>query len=318
MRPRVLAIFFALMLIAATSGGAQPLGSWQQLPPTPTPRTEVAVVNHDGKVYLIGGFTPNGATDRVEVFDPADNSWSERAPLPRALHHTTAVSLNGKIYVVGGFASGFWIPVDTTYQYDPQQDRWREQANLPTARGALAAVVMAGKIHAVGGARKKLFRLVNTPAHEAYDPATDTWEKLADLPTPRDHLTVSVADGVLYAIGGRINVNYNDNLNVTEAFDPVTGIWQSRAPLPTARSGITSQTVAGKIYVFGGESGEGTFDENEVFIASENRWETRAPMPRACHGLGSAVVGGKIHLLTGGPKPGGGGSTFHQVFSPAL
>ena len=177
MHPRAHAILFALILVPVPSG-IPSLGSWEQFQPTPTPRTEVAVVNHDGKVYLIGGFTPDGATDKVEVFDPAHGTWSERRPLPRALHHTTAVSLNGKIYVVGGFASGLWIPVDTTYEYDPNQDRWSEKAELPTSRGALAAGVVKGKIHTVGGARKKLFRLVNTSAHEAYDPVTDTWEKL--------------------------------------------------------------------------------------------------------------------------------------------
>ena len=33
-------------------------GAWKFLPPTPTARTEVAVVNHQDKIYLIGGFTP--------------------------------------------------------------------------------------------------------------------------------------------------------------------------------------------------------------------------------------------------------------------
>jgi len=187
---------------------------------------------------------------------------------------------------------------------------------MPTERGALAAGVLDGQIYAVGGALKKFFRLRNTNAHEVYDPKTDTWKALAPIPTPRDHLTVSVANGLLYAIGGRVNVNYNNNLNANEAYDPNTNQWQTLAPLPTARSGITSQYIKGRIFVFGGESGAGTFNENEAYDPKTNQWTAMPLMPKPCHGLGSAGVNGTIHLLNGGPRPGGGGSTYHQVFTP--
>jgi N-acetylneuraminic acid mutarotase len=308
-------ILFLSVLLSASMLVQEP-DDWQLLSPTPTARTEVAVVNHQDKIYLIGGFTPNGISDQVEVYDPKSVSWSKVAPLPHPRHHTTAVSTNGKIYVIGGFSSGMWTPVNTVYAFDAAKNEWTEQSPMPTERGALAAGVIDGKIYAVGGALKKFFRLRNTNANEVYDPKTDTWKKLMPIPTPRDHLTVSVANGLLYAIGGRVNVNYNQNLNAHEAYDPKTNQWQTRAPLPTARSGITSQYVNGKIYVFGGESGEGTFNENEAYDPKANQWTTMPPMPKSCHGLGSALVNGAIHLLNGGPHPGGGGSTYHQVFTP--
>jgi len=291
-------------------------GSWKVLAPTPTPRTEVGVVHLNEKIYVIGGFSPEGIAEKVEVYDPAAQEWSEAAPLPRALHHVAAVTVNGRIYVIGGFATGMWTPVNTVYEYDPQTDRWTEKAEMPTARGALAAGVVDGKIYAVGGAYKKFFRLTNTGANEVYDPAADQWDKRVNLPTPRDHLTVSVMNGKLYAIGGRIDVNYNDNLDVNEVYDPKANRWTTMPPLPTARSGITSQAVGGRIYVFGGETGSGTFDENEAFDPATQTWHTMKPMPNSCHGLGSAVVDGNIHLITGGPNPGGGGSQYHQVFTP--
>ena len=295
---------------------AEETGKWKLLPDTPTARTEVAVINHQGKIYLIGGFTPKGISEQVEVYDPNTKSWSTVAPMPAPRHHTAAVSTHGKIYVIGGFSSGMWTPVNTVYAYDAATNEWMEQAPMPTERGALAAGVIDGKIYAVGGALKKFFRLRNTNANEMYDPKTNTWKQLAPIPTPRDHLTVSTAYGLLYAIGGRVNVNYNENLNANEAYDPKFNLWKTRAPLPTARSGITSQTVNGKIYVFGGESGEGTFDENEAYNPKTDQWTTQPPMPKSCHGLGSAVADGSIHLLNGGPHPGGGGSKFHQVFTP--
>lgn len=321
MQRKTIALLLALGLTFAANPSlskAEGLGSWKVLAPTPTARTEVGVAVLNNKIYVIGGFTPDGIADRVEVYDPATQEWLEAAPLPRALHHVAVAAVNGKIYVVGGFATGMWTPVSTTYAYDPATDSWSEKARMPTERGALAAGVIDGKIHAVGGAFKKFFRLKNTGAHEVYDPATDTWTKAPDLPTPRDHLTVSAMNGKLYALGGRIDVDYNDNLDLNEAFDPKTGQWQTLAPVPTKRSGITSQSLNGNIFVFGGESGNGTFDENEAYDPATNTWKAYKPMPNSCHGLGSAVANGSIHLITGGPNPGGGGSHYHQVFTPPL
>ena len=288
---------------------------WELLPPTPTARTEVAVAALEGKIYLMGGFGEEGISSRVDVYDTATGRWSEAAPLPDTLHHAAAAALEGFIYVVGGFNNALWSPVNTLYRYDPRTDTWTARAPMPTERGALAAAVVDGKLYAMGGAARKMFRLKNVAANEVYDPVTNRWSSRASLPTPRDHFTLSAVGGKLFAIGGRIDVDYNRNLNVNEMYDPETDRWQTRAPLPTPRSGITSQVLNGKIHVFGGESGQGTFAQNEAYDPLTNRWTTHPPMPHPCHGLGSAVVDGRIHLLTGGPRPGGGGSRLHQVYS---
>jgi hypothetical protein len=68
------------------------------------------------------------------------------------------------------------------------------------------------------------------------------------------------------------------------------------------------------IHVFGGESGAGTFVENEAYDPSTNKWRIFPPMPSGRHGLASVIWANQIHLLTGGPKPGGGGSDNHFVF----
>ena len=53
-------IAFLLMIATALPAFAEGKGSWKLLAPTPSVRTEVAVVLNAGKVYLIGGFTPQG------------------------------------------------------------------------------------------------------------------------------------------------------------------------------------------------------------------------------------------------------------------
>ena len=303
-----------LVLLWTNPVHAEPRGQWKELPPTPSKRTEVAAAILDGKVYVVGGFSNKGIADQVEVWNPETGEWSRTQPLPRPLHHTTASAVNGKLYVIGGFSTGMWAPVNTTYEYDPGKHEWTEKARMPTKRGALAAAVIDGKIYVVGGAHRKIFSLVNTAALEVYDPASDSWKKLAPVPTPRDHLAASSLDGKLYAIGGRVDVDYHHNLDTNETYDPKTNQWTSLKPLPTKRSGITSQVLDGKILVLGGESGERTFTENEAYDPKTDSWETLAPMPTGRHGLGSAAYKGTVHLFDGGPNPGGGGSNTHTRF----
>jgi len=309
----------AIILLALT-GSACDQGHWKMMPPVPTIRSEVAVTQMEGKIYVVGGLTSNGFTDKVDAFDPATGRWSEMAPLPQPLHHAAIVAYQKRLYVIGGFSGGMWSPLDTTYEYDPAKNRWTQKAPMPSSRGALKAGVIGGKIYAIGGTRKSsrdtttFFGLVNSEANEEYDPAVNTWKKRAPIPTPRDHFTVSAVDGILYVIGGRINFDYNKNLDTNEAYDPSTDRWTKKSPLPTARSGITSQVLEGKIFVFGGISGEEIFNQNEAYDPETNLWETMKPMLEACHGLGSAAIGGEIHLINGGPQ-GGGGSRFHQIFS---
>ena len=77
----------------------------------PSARSEVAVAEVNGKVYVVGGF---GAGRELEIYDPAADRWTRGAPIPRAVHHAAAVGLGGKLFVVGGYAGG-WRPVDTVY-----------------------------------------------------------------------------------------------------------------------------------------------------------------------------------------------------------
>ena len=130
--------------LLATASFAQGIGRWIISTPMPSSRTEVAVAEVGGKIYVVGGF---GGERELEIYDSAADRWSRGAPIPRALHHAAAVSLKDKLYVVGGFVEG-WTPTDDVHEYDPASDRWKRLAALPTPRGALAAAVLGGKVHA--------------------------------------------------------------------------------------------------------------------------------------------------------------------------
>jgi N-acetylneuraminic acid mutarotase len=186
-----------------------------------------------------------------------------------------------------------------------------------TPRGALAVAVLDGRIHAIGGNAEGGAGLQShehgTPeadnsvgTHEVYDPAADTWTRLAPLPTPRNHLGAAVIGGKIHVVGGRVPGDME--LTSHEIYDRAAGSWTVGPPLPTGRSGIAVVAHRGRLYVFGGETvgwfSSSTFDEAERFDPETGRWAALPPMPTARHGLGAASFDEAIYVLSGGPSAG--------------
>jgi N-acetylneuraminic acid mutarotase len=207
----------------------------------------------DGKIYALGG-APSAfgiVSPRVYVYDPATNTWARKADMPTARAYLSASAVNGKIYAIGGATTGVSQPLATVEEYDPATDTWARKADMPTARCAHSAGVVDGTIYVVGG-------MVGGPTTawmglsvvEAYDPATNTWTRKADVPAPTFFHSVSAAAGKIYSLGGG-RVLHGDVSTVCE-YDPITNIWIGKTPMPTARMGLSTSSVDGKIYAIGG------------------------------------------------------------------
>jgi N-acetylneuraminic acid mutarotase len=119
--------------------------SWMIGTSLPTARSEIAGVELDAKIYVIGGFDNSGSSsDSVEVYDVIDDRWTTGEPLPQPLDHTAVASFDGKLYVVGGGYLNKADLSDKLFIYDPSTKNWVEGANLPTPRGALTANFVNG------------------------------------------------------------------------------------------------------------------------------------------------------------------------------
>src|SRR5260370_2138499 len=87
---------------------------------------------------------------------------------------------------------------------------------------------------------------------EVFDTDTNTWTKLAPMPTPRNHHSVAYADGKIYAIGGRVGSCYSggwsNNIWMNEAYDIATNTLATPGPMPAARPGTGLLTAAGQLH----------------------------------------------------------------------
>jgi hypothetical protein len=122
----------------------------------------------------------------------------------------TASAVNGKIYVIGG-CNNKGTDFTNVLEYDPVKDTYTQKTSLPVigkgnwrgGRGGwqmLSACVINNLIYVFGG-------YVVYPEGNyvgVYDPATDSWTRMADMPTGRISLAASAVKRKIYAIGGSV------------------------------------------------------------------------------------------------------------------
>jgi N-acetylneuraminic acid mutarotase len=296
---------------------------WSMGHAMPLARSEHAVAQLDGKVWVLGGYPPGRLpSNLVQVYDPATSRWSLGPTLPQPIHHIMTAVVGGKLYVIGGEVDGASSGrpatfVAQTWVHDPAVGGWVARAPMPTARSGGGAAVIDGKIYVAGG------RPPGGSAFEVYDPATDRWEKLPDLPTQRNHLATAAVNGRVVVAGGRFQAGaMGERTDVVEIYDPGTRRWSRGASLPAPRGGITGAVHAGCMFVFGGEGDMGHVlgltPTAYVYDPRANSWARLPDLPIAMHGLkGSAVIDGRIFLPGGAITIGGNtGTNAMQLYRP--
>src|SRR5690606_2664578 len=91
----------------------------------------------------------------------------------------------------------------------------------PYAGGGLNGGVVGGKFYVFGGEELGVRGADGVLPHAVrYDPATDKWQTLPDMPTPRHGHAVVAVGGTLFAIGGGAHTSIGLTTATLEAFSP--------------------------------------------------------------------------------------------------
>lgn len=253
---------------------------WRDLAPMPRGISHAGVVAFNGKIYVIGGFTAivhAVALDQVLEYDVAANSWRQLPPVNSRRGSVGVAVVGGKLHAIGGRGLNN-VTVATHEVYDPASGKWSQAAPLPTARDHIGVAVVDGRIHIFGGrisnhvadnsvpmsgtvAFNNLNNGFNTPLHDVYDPATDSWQSAPPLPTARSNGAAVYYHGLILYVGGECkkpNPNGGgDTFAENEAFDPKTNQWLTLAPLPAGRQGFGAAIAAQSAYFAAGSLGCG-------------------------------------------------------------
>ena len=175
------------------------VGAWVEKARMPTARSGGVAVVHAGKIYVAGGRVPHGSD--FAVYDPAADHWEVLPNLPTQRNHITGAAINGRIHIVGGRLGNGLSPLKTDAHevFNPQTRIWTTAAPILRGRSGINGVVARGCFHVWGGEAPTGM----TPDHDYYDPRTDRWSSLRNMPIPVHGVVGSAfVDGLIWVTGG--------------------------------------------------------------------------------------------------------------------
>jgi N-acetylneuraminic acid mutarotase len=178
-------------------------GTWVEKARMPTARSGGVAVAHDGRIYVAGGRVPRG--NDFAVYDPAADQWEVLPGLPSQRNHITGAAINGRIHIVGGRLGNGLSPVksDAHEVFDPHTRTWTTAAPMLRGRSGINGVMARGCFHVWGGEAPTGM----TADHDYYDPRTDKWSSLRDMPIPVHGVVGSAfIDGLIWVTGGGTQV----------------------------------------------------------------------------------------------------------------
>lgn len=229
---------------------------WTPLTPMPEAITHAGHASDDRYVYFAGGFLgnhPGPNTAHVWRYDSIEDSWRALPDLPAPRGGGAAVIVGRDLHFFGGAvrngsnwvsdAGDHWVlSLDTLIA-------WRPRAPLPNPRNHLAAISVGATVYAIGGQHLGDEERGNQASVDAYDPSSDQWRAVADMPAPRSHVAASVVNwhGAIVVIGG-LGVGATQLLEVI-AYDPSTNKWSTRPSLPAPRQSSVAGDVSDHLIV---------------------------------------------------------------------
>ena len=271
-------------------------GAWQNGPPLPLPRSEVAGALVSGRVVVIGGFLASGQNSaRVDAFDVRTRMWQRLPDLPVTVDHAMAASVRGRLYVVGGYGSDR-RPRASTYLLSGGS--WTSLPAPPEGRAAAGSAIVGARLYVAGGIGPTA--LARTML--VFDLVRKRWVVVPG-PTSREHLAVTATGGRIYALGGR-SAGFDTNTRLVEVYNPSTSRWSRLPSLPEARGGTGAAAVGSTIVSIGGEATTGTIASVFALNTRTRRWRRLPDLLTPRHGLAVVAANGRIYAIGGGPKPG--------------
>ncbi|GGB79685.1 Kelch repeat-containing protein [Dyadobacter sediminis] len=275
---------------------------WKALAPFPAGKeiTHQGVVLVDDNVWHIGGRSVDAhgpVSSQVVIYNITTDTWSNG---PELIDPATGekfpiggggYGLIGRtIHVFGGFGpticedqSRLHLTLDVDkYLADPVNTTWENKsAPMPIPRNHLSYVVLGGKIYALGGQFKHDCLAVDQKYCHVYDPVTNTWKRLSDIPVQRSHAEASTfaIDGKIFLVAGQGASNHTQN--TTYQFSPQSnngaGSWTSLSAyqLPGSFLGLSSKVAGSSFIITNGARDNYANERKETYSIQVKRSDAR-------------------------------------------
>ncbi|MGB0384815.1 MAG: kelch repeat-containing protein [Ardenticatenaceae bacterium] len=226
--------------------------SWSQIADMNNVHQKPAAAFIDGLLYVAGGWDAGVVpTTTLEIYNPATDSWTFGAPMPVGSSAAPGVALGGKFYVVGGCSDSECVGSTDVFRYDPALDTWTTLASYPELIAWQSCGAIGARIYCAGGTTSIPGGTDDTESNSTYvyNPATDVWTQLAEMPQSQWGAYFTVANSRLYISSGVANSNISSQ---GFYYDPLTDSWTQ---FESANYGRYRGASACGFYKLGGSSG---------------------------------------------------------------
>jgi N-acetylneuraminic acid mutarotase len=195
---------------------------------------------------------------------------------------------------------------------------WRTARPVPEARSEVSVAGDGRFIYLLGGFAAPVPG-ADRPAAPTdafrYDPAADSWDRLAPLPEGVNHAGLAALDGKLFVIGGYREATFEPTAAV-RILDLAIGEWGNGASLPTARGALAVAVLDGRIHAIGGHDGTRSLGTHEVYDPATDRWSEAAPLGHPRNHHAAVAMAGILHVF-GGRNEATAEMTATEAFDPA-
>ncbi len=272
--------------------------TWSRLPDMPEELTHAAVVVDGTTIWLLGGYVgdhPGPSTRNVWKFDTVTKTWTRGPALPAPRGAGGASIVGRQLYFFSGTSrvAGSTADPDESTTWAINLDggtTWTAKAPMPNPRNHVAAATVGGKAYAIGGQHNENESSGLQSDVHRYDPVTNTWQKVANLPVARSHAVAVVRDGQIVLVGGTLPGDVPSN-DVT-SYSPAENVWAKLPSLPSGRKTPVAGIVGGSVWVTGGSHSVSTWSGR-----FSNRWEASASMPVALGEVAGGTIGKTLFLV---------------------
>lgn len=196
------------------------------------------------------------------------------------------------------------------------QITWGQAAAQPYRLSEGQGRVVNGRLYSFGGYDTTKATYTPTKRSYVYDPVTNVWTRLADLPFNPKGSTFGGINHAGIATDGTNNIylasGYTSDPAGTSQVFGTREVWKYvissnsyvRMPdLPVVVAGGQMEYLGGKLHYFGGTNQARTIDLGSHYVLDLNTsgagWTASTPLPNGRHHMGSVVYGGKIYAIGG-------------------
>lgn len=253
------------------------------------------------RLYHLGGFDGNSATNRVQIFDRTANRWSSGPPMPKAIMAGQSAAVGSKIYVAGGFDLDLAVSVGTLQVLDTVSSTWSTLSPAPIPVSGAAAASVGTKVYIFGGwTNPANGSTALTDQLQIFDTVANAWGAGPPLPLVVAGACAVVVGSDVYLIGGRISDG--TMTNKVNIYDTNAKSWRLGMDILRGVSEASAGYINGRIYLVGGRltvDGPADGARIQLFETTQNLWRVGQEAPVATAASTAAVLDGKLYIAGG-------------------